>query len=531
MPLQTGTLTSDSKRKDEITRNFWAPLLGPISSDPEARQELLSKYTRKLTPIPDLTLDDLEGAIMSSKSKSAPGPDGIGFAAWKAFPTLSAAILYEMFEWLSEHEAPAHFNDSLFFAFPKVEGTTLITESRPISPPNADNRIITKAIAHTLNPLIADLCHPNQNGFFEGRLIDNNITSISNLFYGARSKRMPIQFLFTDFSKAYDNLDRDAIIQILQHIEMTPKWVNVIQHLMQTTEAYLPSGIHFPLRRGVRQGCPLSPILFNIVIDTLLRMLQRSPMSPKISAYADDICTLWGNAEDLDKASPLFNCYCKSTGAALNMKKTEILAGYPPVPHPVTSKAWPVQTVTSYKYLGVLIGHLSSTERISPSITKAIKRAQEIIPRVIGLQRKILATNLYVNSILTYQCRFEIYPLKTVWNPYMGKIYRLITPSHCTSQEHLTTLTADGGFATPLLDMAWWNVATAVSALRHPNRTDPKKVLPTSPLQLIHTFNEKIPPTLRSPTDIYRAILDERPGKSLHHKLRTTMIEKPTAAH
>lgn len=232
-----------------------------------------------------------------------------------------------------------------------------------------------------------------------------------------------------------------------------------------------------------------------------------------------------------DKASPLFNCYCKSTGAALNMKKTEILAGYPPVPRPVTSKAWPVQTVTSYKYLGVLIGHLSSTERISPSITKAVKRAQEIIPRVIGLQRKILATNLYVNSILTYQCRFEIYPLKTVWNPYMGKIYRLITPSHCTSQEHLTTLTADGGFATPLLDMAWWNVATAVSALRHPNRTDPKKVLPTSPLQLIHTFNEKIPPTLRNPTDIYRAILDERPGKSLHHKLRTTMTEKPTAAH
>ncbi|KAH3731977.1 hypothetical protein Pelo_17190 [Pelomyxa schiedti] len=44
-------------------------------------------------------------------------------------------------------------------------------------------------------------------------------------------------------------------------------------------------------------------------------------------------------------------------------------------------------------------------------------------------------------------------------------------------------------------------------------------------------FDDKIPPTLRNPTDIYRAILDARPGKSLHHKLRTTMIEKPTPAH
>ncbi|KAH3765590.1 hypothetical protein Pelo_2551 [Pelomyxa schiedti] len=130
-----------------------------------------------------------------------------------------------------------------------------------------DNHIITKTMAYLLNPLIAQLCHPNQNGFFEGRLIDDNITAVANAFYTLKNHNVAAQFLFTDFSKAYDNLDRNTIIHILGHVGMPQSWTNVITHLMQDTEAHLPSGIHIPLRRGVRQGCPLSPLIFNEVLE------------------------------------------------------------------------------------------------------------------------------------------------------------------------------------------------------------------------------------------------------------------------
>ncbi|KAH3744805.1 hypothetical protein Pelo_13810 [Pelomyxa schiedti] len=198
----TNNLTCNSKRKDEITKDFWAPLLGPISSNEEARKALLSNYNKKLNPIPHLTKTDIEATILSCKSRSAPGPDGVTFAAWKALPKLSASILCNMFYWLSEHLAPDHFNDSLFFAFPKVERTTRIDESRPISLPNTDNRIITKAMSYILNPLIAQLCHPNQNGFFEGRLIDDNIMAVSNTYY----------------------VLKHTIIHILEHIGMSQTW-------------------------------------------------------------------------------------------------------------------------------------------------------------------------------------------------------------------------------------------------------------------------------------------------------------------
>ncbi|KAH3762153.1 hypothetical protein Pelo_6010 [Pelomyxa schiedti] len=121
---------------------------------------------------------------------------------------------------------------------------------------------------------------------------------------------------------------------------MPQSWTNDITHLMQDTEVYLPSGIHFPLRRGVQQGCPLSPLIFNVVIDTLLMNLQCSPAKPKVSAYADDICTAWRNLKDLNTGAPTFDLYCQATGASLNFRKTEVLAVSPPLAKDKTSTAW-----------------------------------------------------------------------------------------------------------------------------------------------------------------------------------------------
>ncbi|KAH3759158.1 hypothetical protein Pelo_9065 [Pelomyxa schiedti] len=110
----------------------------------------------------------------------------------------------------------------------------------------------------------------------------------------------------------------------------------------------------------------------------------------------------------------------------------------------------------------------------------------------------------------------------------MTKIFRLITPSNCTSLEHLTTLKKQGGLSTPLLDMMWWNVATAVSAYRNPNRHNPTNKDGTSPIWEIALLNKHIPAHMSTPTDIYRSIMQERPTKPLHHKLHTAMNTPPT---
>ncbi|KAH3756564.1 hypothetical protein Pelo_11675 [Pelomyxa schiedti] len=91
-----------------------------------------------------------------------------------------------------------------------------------------------------------------------------------------------------------------------------------------------------------------------------------------------------------------------------------------------------------------------------------------------------------------------------------------------------TTLKKQGGLPTPLLDMRWWNVATAVSAYRNPNRHNPTNKDGTSPIWEIALLNKHIPAHMSTPTDIYRSIMKERPTKPLHHKLHTAMNTPPT---
>ncbi|KAH3764392.1 hypothetical protein Pelo_3736 [Pelomyxa schiedti] len=115
-----------------------------------------------------------------------------------------------------------------------------------------------------------------------------------------------------------------------------------------------------------------------------------------------------------------------------------------------------------------------------------------------------------------------------IWKPYMTNIFRLITPSNCTSLEHLTTLKKQGGLSTPLLDMMWWNVATAISAYRNPNRHNPTNKDGTSPIWEVALLNKHIPAHMSTPTDIYRSIMQERPTKPLHHKLHTAQSRAPS---
>src|SRR4051794_12384697 len=106
--------------------------------------------------------------ISSTPSKTPAGPDGVSFAAWRAAPDLAAPILLAVFKAICAGQPPPlGFNKGLLFLLPK-KNTGLISDTRPISVTNTDNRILAAAVAKKIMPAVIDLVEPSQKGFLNG---------------------------------------------------------------------------------------------------------------------------------------------------------------------------------------------------------------------------------------------------------------------------------------------------------------------------------------------------------------------------
>jgi hypothetical protein len=115
------------------------------------------------------------------------------------------------------------------------------------------------------------------------------------------------------------------------------------------------------VERGVPQGWSLSCVLFNLVIDPLLRLLNKNTPRLFQSAFADDLSFHHQCYHMLPIVQRCINEYGGSVGLSVNEKKCAVMALGDQ--HP-TNSIWNAPTVTEYKYLGVLLGRQVTKERV-----------------------------------------------------------------------------------------------------------------------------------------------------------------------
>ena len=141
---------------------------------------------------------------------------------------------------------------------------------RPISLVNTDYKIFAKILELCIDPILPDLIGPEQSGFVKGRLASDNARVFFDVLSKASSLDYPIAAIALDAEKVFDRLGWEFMFQALKWIGFPPKLINLISLLYTGPKAAIfVNGIisdYFPLFRGVRQGCPLSLLLFIIAL-------------------------------------------------------------------------------------------------------------------------------------------------------------------------------------------------------------------------------------------------------------------------
>jgi len=148
---------------------------------------------------------------------------------------------------------------------------------RGISLLNTGYKIYSKIIAKRLTAIAVVLLLEEQNRFRKGRFCMDCILSASQIIEKHREFNIPTYIAFIDFKKAFDSVDRDKLWTIMLSTGIPTHLITITQkiHMENITRVNAVNGISEDSRaitQGVRQGCPLSPVLFNLYLDEVIRI-------------------------------------------------------------------------------------------------------------------------------------------------------------------------------------------------------------------------------------------------------------------
>ncbi|GKC73337.1 putative RNA-directed DNA polymerase, eukaryota, reverse transcriptase zinc-binding domain protein [Tanacetum coccineum] len=291
----------------------------------------------------DVTMEEIE-VVWNCGNDKAPGPDGFTFGFIKRYwETIKQDILEFVIRFFDSKKMPPGSNSSFVTLILKVSNPIHVKDYRPISLVNTHYKIIAKILANRLAKVVDKIISQEQSAFIAGRQILDGHLMLSEAtdWYKNRKKKMLI--FKVDFKKAFDSVSWKYLDFVLQKLGFGLTWRAWINACLVSSRTYIlvngsPTS-EFSVKRGLRLGDPLSPLLFIIVIEGLHMSLQEACHSGLIYGikigssnitlshmfYADDVViTIDWNPLDMENIIRILYVFYLALGLKINIHKSNV---------------------------------------------------------------------------------------------------------------------------------------------------------------------------------------------------------------
>jgi hypothetical protein len=284
-----------------------------------------------------ITYNESLKALKSIKNGKTPGLDGISTDFYKFFWIDINDILLQSINYAFEKgEMSTDQKLGIITLSPKKNKLRKYLKNwRPITLLTVDYKILAKALATRLKTILPEYIDESQFGYIKDRYIGENIRCLIDLNTLCEKNNIEAYAIQIDFEKAFDSVNWEFMLKSLETMNFDPDFVKWVRILYKNTNSCVLNNGHktdsFNLKRGVHQGCPLSALLFIILVQVLQHMLQNrndihglmvDNIDIKILQMADDTTILTSRMEDVPKIVELLEQFYAISGLKTNIEKT-----------------------------------------------------------------------------------------------------------------------------------------------------------------------------------------------------------------
>ena len=308
-------------------------------------------------------------------------------------------------------KVPTDWQSGITVKLPKKGDLTDPNNWRGVTLLSVPGKVFVLMLLNRLRKAVDDKMREEQAGFRPGRSCTDQIFTLRRIVERTMEYQQEAHINFIDFEKAFDSVDRECLWKITAWYGIPPCYITIFKSLYEHSRCCVKTDDgfteEFEVRTGVRQGCMISPLLFGLAIDWMMRKVNDQSENGIIwnrrqqlcdLDFADDIALIRNSRDALQLVTDKTEEVGSSIGLRISYKKSKIMSVGGQRPFiPVSLRDQHLEDINEFVYLG---SSISGSSDINVEIKRRIALASSTFAEL---------SKIWKNRNITLEVKLKIY--------------------------------------------------------------------------------------------------------------------------